>query len=443
MQSRMLVAVAVVFVIQVSGLKADDWWVDSLGSGDGMAPGTPVASVQVAIDAAAAGDTINIRGGGGQLYTNQYYRVDKENLTLRDWEAKPVFQLLGTSDSISNRLLEIQCSGVTLSNLTFRIQGAVMGDQDSLIEITTNELGGANNVTFDGCEFTMTAFGGHHNQRAPIFQNLNPDGTNIQVRSCRFTNWDREVDPGGFRVFMIQLDADYSQITGNTFSNVCKILDGEVRYGRFTSNLVLNVRNNVKIQDGTDGSTSSMILGKYGTLQDIEISYNRVWNNNGRLTSFIGKTRNGFNGATRIFNNTIYNVDSFAPARYFADAERWSPLIYNNLMVNSATTNLYSHNTNAVPTSAFKPETEVRNNLWYGGANALTNASVGTIVMADNFNVACVFLNTTDPAHPDFLRPDANQSAQVLLGIGGSYPSYIGALVPQAVYPKGTVISIQ
>lgn len=442
MKRGMMVAIAVVFTLQVGVLKAADWWVDSLGAGDGTAPGTPVASVQAAIDAADAGSTINIHGGVGRLYTNQYYRVDKENLTFRDWEAKPVFQLLGTADSVSNRVLEIMASGVTLSNLTFRIQGAVLGLTDCLIEITTNSLGGAvNNVTFDGCEFTMTAFGGEYNQRAPICQQVNPDGTNIQVRSCRFTNWDRDPNPGGYRVFMIQLDADYSQITGNTFSNVCKILDGEMSYGRFTSNLVLNVRNDVKIQDGNDGSTSSMILGKYGTLQDIEISYNRVWNNNGRLTSFIGKTRNGFNGATRIFNNTIYNVDSFAPARYHADAERWSPLIYNNLMVNSTTTNLYSHNTNAVPTSAFLSTTEVRNNLWYGGANALTNASVGTIVMADNFNVACTFLNATDPADPDFLRPDAEATPEVLLGIGGSYPDYIGAISPKL--QAGTVIYIK
>ena len=43
---------------------------------------------------------------------------------------------------------------------------------------------------------------------------------------------------------------------------------------------------------------------------------------------------------------------------------------------------------------------------------------------------------------PDFLRPDGNQTPQVMLGIGGAYPTYIGAVEPKFGNPA-TLIAIQ
>lgn len=105
-----------------------DWWVDSLGTGDGTSSGTPMASVQSAITAAGAGDTINIHGGSDRVYTNTAYTVDKR-LTLRDWEGKPIFRLLGTTDRITSRFVNIAAAGVTLRNLRFEIQGVSSAPQ--------------------------------------------------------------------------------------------------------------------------------------------------------------------------------------------------------------------------------------------------------------------------------------------------------------------------
>lgn len=427
--------------------RATDWWVDSLGSGDGSSSGTPMASVQAAINAASSGDTINIHGGEGRVYTDTLYTVNKTGLTLRDWNGKPLFQVLGTSDRITARLMEIAASGVTLLNLRFDLEGAVLGSSgDDVVEITTASGSAVHNVTLEGCEFRMTAFGGAWNQGSPVMQNTTPAGTNIVVRNCLFRNWDRDGDTGdGYRLDMVYLNGDYCQIVGNVFTNTSRILAGTLRYARFSGNRILNCRQKFLYRNNADNG--AMIPTKAGTrLRDSEISHNIVWNDNGRRTEFLGKNREGFQDSNvRIFNNTIFNAEALVACRYFtSDAYNWRPLIYNNLLINNAYTNIYGIGTNTlgVLTSTFLPATEIKNNLWYGGANQLVDPTSVGITPTGSQNVSCVFVNTTATYDPDFLRPDGNATPQVMLGIGGGYPSYIGALEPKFGNPA-TIISIR
>lgn len=418
-------------------LRAGEWWVDSLGAGDGTSPETPAADVQTAINAASAHDTIHIRGGEERVYTNTSYTVDKP-LTLRDWTAKPLFRLTNTVDSIASRVVNIAAADVTLRNLRFAIAGSAIGENDNIVEITTNAFSGgaAHNVTIDGCEFLMTAFGGAWNQGSPVRKATSPHGTNTVVRNCLFRDWDYG-SGDGYRLLMINLGGEHHQVVDNVFTNTSKILGGTMRYYRFSGNRIYNCRNSRKPYDSPP-DYGGMLQSGYQSLRDGEISRNIVWNDNGRLTSFLNKMRDGFNGNTRIFNNTVLGADSLVGALYYDDGTRWSPKICNNLLINNAHTNIYGIGT----ASPFLAATEIRNNLWHGGANALTDPPSVGITPRDCCNVPCVFVNTTDTGSPDFLRPDGNRTPQVMLGIGGDYPAYIGAVEPKFIDP-GTLILLR
>jgi hypothetical protein len=437
-------AVIVLTVALTGSLRGTDWWVDSMGTGDGTDPATPMASVQAAIDAASAGHTINIRGGEGRLYTSSAYLVNKAGLTLRGWEGKPIFRLLGAVDGIDNRVVNIAAGGVVLRDLRFEIQGNVIGSNDDIVEITTASGLAAHNVTLDGCEFTMTAFGGIWNQGSPIMQGVSPYGTNIQVRSCYFANWDYG-SGDGYRLNMIVLNGDRCHVVGNTFTNTSKVVTGLMRYSRISNNRILNCRNDRRLPSSiTDGG---IIRTGYNALRDCEISYNLVWNNNGLHTSFLDKSREGLTGDTRIFNNTLYNTDGLVGCQYYTSSPgttQWRPLIYNNLLVNSLATNIFGVGTNTlgVLTSTFLPASEIKNNLWYGGANQLVDPPSVGITPVGCYNVSCAFVNTTDTGSPDFLRPDGDATPQVMLGIGGAYPAYIGAVEPKVGNPA-TVIAVR
>lgn len=284
----------------------------------------------------------------------------------------------------------------------------------------------------------MTAFGGEWNQGSPVMQEATPAATNVVVRNCLFKNWDRDGDTGdGYRLTMVNLKGDYAQIVDNVFTNTSRIIGGNLRYAKFSRNRILNCRNKILYRNNL--STGGMIPTMANTqLRDSEISYNIVWNNNGRRTEFLGKNREGFQDSNvRIFNNTLYNVEALVACSYFSPATyNWRPLVYNNLLINNAYTNIYGIGV----ATTFMPATEIKNNLWYGGANQLLDpASVG-ITPVNCYNVSCTFVNTTDATHPDFLRPDGNQTPQVMLGIGGAYPTYIGALEPVFGYPPTTIL---
>ncbi len=417
-------------------LRAGDWWVDSLGSGDGTSQETPMSSVQGAIDAAGVGDTIHIHGGEGRVYTNTLYTVNKTDLTLRDWEGKPLFQVLGTGDRIDARLMEIAASGVTVLNLRFELQGTVLGSGgEDVVEITTDSGSAVHNVTLDGCEFRMTAFGGAWNQGSPIMQGTSPYGTNLVVRNCLFRDWDRDGDTGdGYRLNMVYLNGERCQIVDNVFTNTSRILSGGARYYRFSGNRIFNCRNSRKPYN--DANSGGMLQSGYNALRDGEISHNIVWNDNGKQTSFLNKVREGFTGDTRIFNNTVYGADSLVGAIYYSDGTRWSPKIYNNLLINNAYTNIYGIGAS----SPFLSTTEIKNNLWYGGANELVDPPSVGITPVDCYNVPCAFVNTTDTGSPDFLRPDGNQTPQAMQGIGGDYPTYIGAVEPKFGNPATLIL---
>jgi hypothetical protein len=416
-------------------LRAGDWWVDSLGSGDGTSPGTPMSSVQGAIDAAGVGDTIHIHGGEGRVYTNTLYTVNKP-LTLQDWTAKPIFRVTNAVDSIASRVVNIAAADVALRNLRFEIAGAAIGENDNIVEITTNAFNGgaAHNVTIDGCEFRMPAFGGAWNQGAPVRKATAPHGTNAVVRNCLFRDWDYG-SGDGYRLLMISLDGEHHQVVGNVFTNTSKILGGTMRHYRFSANRIFNCRNNQRPYD-IPADYGGMLQSGYNSLRDGEISHNIVWNNNGRRTSFLNKVREGFNGDTRIFNNTVYGADSLVGAIYYNDGTRWNPKIYNNLLINNAYTNIYGIGAS----SPFLSATEIKNNLWHGGANELADPPSVGITPVDCYNVSCAFVNTTDAGSPDFLRPDGNQTPQAMQGIGGDYPTYIGAVEPKFGNPATLIL---
>ena len=407
-----------------------DWWVDSAAApgGDGRLPGTPLRTIQPALAGAAEGIgvTVHIHGGAGRLYTNNAYVVDKANLTLTDWEAKPTFRLDGVADNINDRVVEIATNSVTLRNLRFEIDSDVIGGGDSVVEFTGG-VGGENNITIDGCEFVMIdGFGGAWNQGSPLDMG-NVSATNKVIRNCLFQDWDRG---DGYRINMIDAAGQYCTVVGNVFSNFSRGMGGDMRYSVIANNRFWNSVN--------ENDLYAIIGADYHGLRDCEISHNIAWNDNDKRTTFLRKTRDGLSNA-RIFNNTVYRVRNFVNCEYYAeDGTLWDDaLVVNNLMLSSIQTNIVG-DADGTGTNMIRVVTEISHNMWYGGSAGLSD-DVPAGILSNNYHVNGVILNTTDPNDPDFMRPDAVVTPQILRGYGGSYASYIGAVPPQLPRPTGSL----
>ncbi len=168
---------------------ATDWWVDSLGSGDGTDSTTPTNSIQGAIDASSAGDTINIYGAADRVYThtNIHYIVDKESLTLTDWGTeKPIIRTAdppsGDDDAILDSIIEIATNDVTLRNLRFEIYHNTYRSGDSVVELTGLAATPRHNTTIEGCEFVMVdGPGGAYNSGSILDMGGTINATNFLI----------------------------------------------------------------------------------------------------------------------------------------------------------------------------------------------------------------------------------------------------------------------
>jgi len=338
MQMKSMVAASVFGVVTAVGaVQAANWWVDSLGAGDGTQSNTPMFSIQGAVDAAAPGDTINICGASGRAYTNVlYYDVAKSNLTLQDWQGKPTV-LLDTNNFAgvvvtNGAFFAIRASNVVVRNVRFLIDRKKFGAGTSIIRITNNLA----NVVLDGCEGRLlNGFTGGIAYNAGSIIEFRNYTTNCTVRNCLLADWDYNND--GWRLCAILLAGNGHWIVGNTFSNVDRAIYGD---GGSASIANCAIRSNVFLNcltQGNGGATNAslgIIGGAYNAILNSEISYNIAGNNNGKHPAFIQKFRSGFDGAgTRIFNNTIFNLRSFVDAYNAGIAEGATPIIANNLML--------------------------------------------------------------------------------------------------------------
>jgi len=431
MSKRAEVAAVLCFLIwgAISAIAAD-WWVDSLGTGDGTDSSTPTNSIQGAIDAASAGDTINIYGATNRLYThtNLHYLVDKENLTLTDWGTeKPSIQTADPGgvdeNAIMGSILEIATNGVTVRNLRFEIYIAAYRTGDNVIELTVGSSIPRNNTTIDGCEFAMLdGPGGMHDAGAAIYMGSDLSSTNHTIKNCLFEDFGRD----GWRYPMISGQGKHWLIACNTFANTDRPLAlSDSQYVEVTSNRILNCTS-----DGDHGASDiGIIVGGYNDMKDAELSHNIVWQTNGMTTPCIVKGMSGWKGNVKIFNNTIYNTEMFIYATGRDLSETWGPLVVNNLILGSVTTNVI-----AGSNTIFNASTDIRHNMWYGGPTNFLGTNVVNGMLSPNYYVNAAIINLDDPSSPDFMRPDAGLTPSVLLGynsVDPSYPSYIGAVEPR------------
>ncbi len=406
------------------------WWVDCLAvpGGDGKTAAAPLRRIQDAIDSAAGGvgATVHIHGGTGRRYTNTAYTVDKSELALVPWDGKPVLAVDGSGDRIDERVVDVAANGVTLCGLRFEIDSDTVGAGDSVVEFTGGVVG-ENNITIEGCEFIMTdGFGGAWNQGSPLDMG-HELATNKVVKDCLFRDWDRG---DGYRVEMIRAAGEYCEIVGNTFSNFSRGMSGDMRYSRISSNRFLNTVNTHE--------DYAIIRASYHGLRDCEISYNIMWNDNGKRSTFLRKTRDGFSNA-RIFNNTIVNARSFVDCVYYAeDSTLWDDaVVVNNLMLAGSQTNVLG-DAEGSGTNMIRTGTRISHNLWYGGATVLSDVVAGGVLIS-NQHVDCVLVNTNSPGNAGFLRPNARATPRILNGHGAPYPGFIGAVPPLSGGTHGTL----
>ena len=444
MKMAMRWGMALAFGCMAYAAGAADWWVDSLGTGDGTSSGTPTNSIQGAINAASPGDTINVRGATGRLYTNNAYTIAKRGVSLVGWEGKPLIQLNGASDNINRAVVWITTNDVTLRNIRFEIDKRVLGSSDSLILIS-NKVG---NITIDGIEGRATnGLGGAYNA-GYIVEIYSPayDVSNCVVRNCRFSDWGYN---GWQRPGALKLCGLSNSAVANVFSNVDRAIDCSGnggtggRYCLIQSNLFLNCTT--EGQTGTNDTSRGIIFGGYDELKDYEISYNIAWNNNGKRPVFLLKGRSALKTTTRIFNNTMYNYLRLFSAIDVRTGEGCSPLVVNNLLLSSSGTNIMGDwvSTNA----ALVAGSYIGYNAWDGALPLIETNTVSTnlITLTNNYNIAVTLINSTDPSAPKFMQPhrDSIYALRQAYGlVNSNYPAYIGAVDPGPVV-RGTLVVIQ
>ena len=454
MQKILGVAVRVVVAWLAAGTvqAANSWWVDSLGAGDGTSSGTPMSSLTNAINQATAGDTIFISGATGRsyAYSNQACRIAKAGLTLTNWGGNPVF-LSGSTQTNNATFLTVDAAGVALYGLTFQIDKNWPGAGTDVILLTTN----ASNGRVDGCTLGMTnGPGGAWNFGYLLDVGSSGNGlqnqpTNILIRNCLFQQW--QYDPlnaaGPTRETDVRLTGSSNAVINCTFSNCTHAITFALsQYLTIRSNQFLNLVG----MENTGTAAAGIIRGAYGSLYGSEISYNIAWNSigsNGARQAFIFKYRDTARGGTRIFNNTTYNLQRFIDWQNPQTGEAWTPRVDNNLMVSSLVTNFSGQTTNTVDlvgSNVWAAGAYLGYNVWTGPNATLvdTNAQMNGTTLTNNYNLTVSLANTNNPAAANFRQPDSNLTPLILQGYGtvsNAYPVYIGAVIPRALYPRGTV----
>ena len=428
-----------------------DFYVDaSAAAGGDGSQAAPFKTIKAAVDAAngaSAPSTIHVASGTYAITSaSDFVTVSVADLTITaaDPSSKPVVAIDANLSTVQNNpvvfAVPVGSDRLTVANIKFTFSYA--GDKNA----AGNSFGqsgklfsfAANDCVFDGCEFVQTGTTGKNWGDGNLLyadsseQAHSTKGTGLIVRSCRFDH----IGAGTFRPIKF---ADNGQIVGNVFDSCSGYftVHKQSAGGCFISNRVVNC--------------TQPILSKgdnYGEISNGEIAYNVFVGSD--IPFFEKNAQSGFAGKPRFHHNTVVGCSGFIQV-YEVNNINWTPWIFDNLIIASGTGCIIRENATSLANrkSSFKDGSFFTGNAWLapdfvsGTAPTQFDDYVLGLSVSNNkeLGAAPEFLNTSDPASPDFYRLNAQRYPWVYTLAGGasgtidkktvSYEAtYVGAVEP-------------
>jgi hypothetical protein len=444
-------ALASALLLAAGSAGAADLYVDaSAAAGGDGSQAAPFATIREAVDAAnllSGASTIHVAPGTYAIASaSDFATVSVPDLTIAaaDPSDKPVVALDPDLSLAQNNpvvfAVPVGSDRLTVANLTFTFSYA--GDKNA----AGNSLGqsgklfsfAANGCVFDGCEFVQTGTTGRNWTEGGVLYadsseaNHAKRGTDLVVRNCRF-------DHVGASTFRPIKFADNAKIVGNLFDSCSGYftVHKQSAGGYFVSNRVVNCTRPIY----SNGDN-------YGEIRNGEIAYNVFVASD---VPFFEKRNNaGYAGQPRFHHNTVVGCSGFVQVDEVNSIE-WTPWIFDNLVVASGTGCIIRENATSLANrkSSFKEGSFFTGNAWFatdfvsGTAPAQFDDYELGLAVSGNKELAAVpaFLDTTDPASPDYYRLNARRYPWAYTLAGGasgtidkqavSYPAtYVGAVEP-------------
>ena len=451
-----------------------DFYVDSqAASGGNGTQASPFATIQEGVNAAAAGDTVYLRGS---LFVSQASQcavipAEKSELTLAKWGADR-FSIEVDNDFIKNvgstNIITVCAQSNTINGIEFIYHKTSLGldktGKGSFIFFRTNYQ------TVVGCRFYRPA-----NESAPGYngvdklisgQSWGGDSKNGQdymtIRDCVFENTigfrgDTHKYPIGI--------GNHATIANCVFSN-CWSVAGAIQNGKFNNHTIVS---NVLILAAMDAARNlapaeqqaGVFASAFGGMGQGEVAYNVFVGRNRDFPLFNYGRFDGFNsGKVSFHHNTVIGfacLFSGGKTVWKADKNKFEPDIYGENKASldffdniiDANVLFFENATNvAHQTSAIKAGSVLMNN-----AVCLTNNDVivtgkattstmynlfDKLTITDNTFLAVPpeFVETNDIYSADFYRPKLRLGQDVDLrrigwtGENDEYPRYVGAREP-------------
>ena len=466
--------VACASLIAAAATGAQTLYVDALGSGDGSSPSSPLPTIRAALDRAAAGDTILVRGGDGRAYSiasdadTLQIGPGLDGLSIRAWGESPADGVRAAvaisktfiEDGNTLNIISNASARVTISGLEFSFGKNSLGKQD----VGNNKLfwTDAPSSTFENCVFRMDApcaFGGSVAGN-PIILCGTTDATNLVVRGCEFYNV-RVTDPSKWQSVPIKYMGS-AQIVGNVFSNVCAIIlpqqkDWRVSGDKSSGDLLL--ASNLVYGAHNTGNYTGTLQCVYPGPKSAEIAYNRfVVDPGAGLDHYAWIAMGGSDGygkavswsdATLIHHNTFIGGKVVLRNAVSGSSSLKMRFCDNLVVLDEGGTNYVENATSikANQTSGLVAPSVLRRNACladeFNGGTATEVAGYDlSPFLADNIvlDAAPEFICTNDIYSADFYRirqrltaTGVNWARDGWAGAAGTWPRFIGALPPLTV----------
>jgi len=468
-----------VFIASLSPFIASgaDFYVDSLGNGDGSSPESALPTIRAAFDLAGEGDTILVRGGADRSYTvasgDDLVVVPASNMTLCSYggEGDAMVEISATLSAVTNNasviLVPTNATYFTMSGFDVTYYGdggdkkaaSSLGLQGRVVDV----LG--NNTTVEDCTFRQV---GDYSTKST--QNYSNDtmgqvavgtrakehtlvGYDFTVRRCRFLGESNDRSMAATRQGMSSVFSE------NVFSN-CYIFTAPVKNGSTTVLFSSNVFYRC---------TNFRAYWSYSEFQAAEFAYNIFFSEPERSESFINKNGQHTNGTgglngdkVFIHHNTLVNAAHLARIGNSVNIN-WQPQFFDNLIVLDPTlgddATVFWNEQTAFKSgnfSSFKTGGVgcLKNNVWYAPGGISGGAA--TTVAGYDLSKGCAITNnivldawptfmSMDLSSPNFMRPRASRNkswairgvawTNAVSGCKTGLCDYIGAVEPLTSSP--------
>ena len=441
--------------------------------GDGSAA-SPFNSLADAIDAAAPGDIIAVRGAMEVSDPSQRILVppEKEGLSIVPWGDGRLAITAGAAYAASagangTAIFSVAAANATVSGIDITYGKNTLYDGTSKAQARLVEIG-ATNVTLVGCTILNTATEGNRNPygspTTAVFCTNKTASAHLTVRNCRFDGIRGFREDTHYGVFCI---ADYTTVENSFFTNCWSVTAKD--------NLVKNrcpgftfVSNTFFVAKGswsTGDAYYGLFHSSYDEMGSGEIAYNILVAEDHRQSLFNYTHSYAFDsGAVKFHHNTAlgfrYLFSGGKPEQNYGNNygnHKALFEIFDNVI--EVDTLFFENTAKPNPFTALKSGSFFRNNAFCTtnltvlcagkAADSETYDLFDVLDFADNYPLSSppVF-TSTQAASPDFyvpksrLNPSWAAKRRALVETGGvRYPDFIGARMFQS--DRGTTVILR